>query len=98
MFPAPELAALFIKTPLSDPSRLDSEPYMIPLVLSFDILTIPRVSLDVPAIVLMSLDTFDIGTSLTGHVFLNIILEGAHIYVSSLVTPQFCFKIAIMPN
>lgn len=98
MFRAPELGTFLIKAPLGNPPRLDREPYMVPLVLPSDILTILGVSLGVPAIMLMSLDSFDIGMFLTGHVLSDIFLEGAHIYVSSLVTPQFCFKIAFMSD
>ena len=75
MFRPPELGTFLIKAPLGNPPRLYSEPYMVPLMLSSDILAVLGVSLGVPAIVLMSLDSFDIGMFLTSHVLSDIFLE-----------------------
>lgn len=77
MFPAPELGALLVKAPLGDPTGLDCEPYMIRLVFSPDVLTVLGISLDVPAVVLMSLDPLEVGPILPGHVLSDIVLEGS---------------------
>lgn len=88
MFPAPELDALLVKAPLGDPTGLDCEPYMVRLVFSPDILTVLGISLDVPAVVIVSLDPLEVGPILTGHVLSDVILEGARIYAVTR-GPQF---------
>ena len=65
-------------------------------MLSLDILTVLGVRLGVPAIMLMSLDSFDTGMFLTGHVLSDIVLERTR--VQRFLDPQFCFKIALMPD
>ena len=88
MFPAPELGALIIKTPLGDPPRLDREPDVVRLVFPPNVLTILGVGLDKPAVVLVSLDPLEVGPILAGHVLSNIVLEGSRVYASPRC-PQF---------
>ena len=88
MFPAPKLGALLVKAPLGDPTRLHCEPYMVRLVFPPDVLTVLGISLDVPAVVLVSLDPLEVGPILTDHVLSDIILEGAGVYTCPRV-PQF---------
>ena len=80
MFPAPELGALLIEAPLGDPTGLDCEPYMIRLVFPPDVLTVLGIGLDVPAVVLMSLDPLEVGPILAGNVLSDVLLEGSCIY------------------
>jgi hypothetical protein len=88
MFPAPELGALLVKAPLGDPTGLDCEPYMVRLVFPPDVLTVLGISLDIPTVMLMSLDPLEVGPILTDHVLSDIFLEGARIYTGPRV-PQF---------
>jgi hypothetical protein len=88
MFPAPELGALLIEAPLGDPTGLDCEPYMIRLVFPPDVLTVFGISLDIPAVVLVSLDPLEVGPILAGHVLSDIVLEGTCIYAGPR-DPQF---------
>jgi hypothetical protein len=88
MFPAPELGALLVKAPLGDPTGLDCEPYMVRLVFPPDVLTVLGISLDIPAVMLVSLDPLEMGPILTDHVLPDIILEGARVYTCPGV-PQF---------
>ena len=80
MFPAPELGALIIKTPLGDPPRLDREPDVVRLVFPPNVLTILGVGLDKPAVVLVSLDPLEVGPILADHVLSDIVLERSCIY------------------
>jgi hypothetical protein len=88
MFPAPELGALLVKAPLGDPTGLDCEPYMVRFVFPPDVLTVLGISLDIPAVVLVSLDPLEVGPILADHVLSDIILEGARVYTCPGV-PQF---------
>ena len=80
MFPAPELGALLVKAPLGDPTRLHCEPYMVRLVFPPDVLTVLGISLDVPTVVLVSLDPLEVGPILADHVLSDIVLERSCIY------------------
>jgi len=80
MFPAPELGALIIKTPLGDPPRLDREPDVVRLVFPPNVLTILGVGLDKPAVVLVSLYPLEVGPILADHVLSDIVLERSCIY------------------
>jgi hypothetical protein len=86
MFTTPELGALLVEAPLSDPSSLDREPDVVRLVFPPDVLTILGVGLDVPAIVIVTLDPLDMGPLLTGHVPPDIVLERTRLH---LPTSQF---------
>ena len=86
MFTTPELGALLIEAPLSDPTSLDREPDVVRLVFPSDVLTILGVGLDVPAVVLVTLDPLDMSPVLTGHVPSDIVLEGTRLH---LPTSQF---------
>ena len=88
MFPAPELGALLIEAPLGDPTGLDCEPYMVRLVFPPDVLAVLGISLDIPAVVLVSLDPLEVGSILTDHVLSDILLEGSCIYAGPS-DPQF---------
>ena len=80
MFPAPELGALIIKAPLGDPTGLDCEPDVVRLVFPPDVLTVLGISLDVPTVVLVSLDPLEVGPILADHVLSDIVLERSCIY------------------
>ena len=80
MFPAPELGALIIKAPLGDPTGLDCEPDVVRLVFPPDVLTVLGISLDVPTVVLVSLDPLEVGPILSDHVLSDIVLERSCIY------------------
>ena len=86
MFTTPELGALLIEAPLSDPASLDREPDVVRLVFPSDVLTILGVGLDVPAVVLVTMDPLDMSPVLTGHVPPDIVLEGTRLH---LPTSQF---------
>ena len=80
MFPTPELGALLIKAPLGDPTGLDCEPDVVRLVFPPDVLTVLGISLDVPTVVLVSLDPLEVGPILADHVLSDIVLERSCIY------------------
>ena len=88
MFPTPELGALLIKAPLGDPTGLDCEPDVVRLVFPPDVLTVFGISLDIPAVVLVSLDPLEVGPILAGNVLSDILLEGSCIYAGPS-DPQF---------
>ena len=80
MFPAPELGALIVKAPLGDPTGLDCEPDVVRLVFPPDVLTVLGISLDVPTVVLVSLDPLEVGPILADHVLSDVLLKGSCIY------------------
>ena len=80
MFTAPELGTLLVKAPLGDPTGLDCEPYMVRFVFPPDVLTVLGISLDIPAVVFVSLHPLEMGPILTDNVLSDILLEGSRIY------------------
>jgi hypothetical protein len=75
MFTTPELATFIVETPLRNAPRLDGEPHVIRFVLSSTVLAIRRVRLSKPAIVIVTLNLFDVRRTLTFEILLNKCLE-----------------------
>jgi len=79
MFGPFELGTVFIKAPLRNAPGSYVEPYVVRLVFLSNSFTKFGVRLYVPAIVLVSLDLFDLGLCLTLHVFLNKVFEWSRV-------------------
>ena len=76
MFLTPKLAALFVKTHLTDSAMTDREPYVIRLVVPFDSLAIFRVGLSVPVGEFAPTNLLDSGPFLPLQVFAHKLFEG----------------------
>ena len=86
MFLTPELATVFIKTPLRHAPRTYRKPYMVRLVILVDPLTVFGVRLSEPPVVVVSLNLLDARPPLTLEIFAHKVLEGAVILEHLLLT------------
>jgi hypothetical protein len=84
MFLTLELAAFFVEAPLRNPPRTDVKPHVITPVVLFDSLTVLRICLDVPSVVLVSLHLLDTGP------FLSLNVPSHKAFERSIVLENLC--------
>ena len=79
MFTTVKLRTVLIETPLRHSARVNRKPDVIRLVFAPQVFAVPRVRLDVPPVILVSLNTLHMGSLLTSHVLLNKLLNTFHL-------------------
>lgn len=83
------VTSLLVETPLRYTPRVDRKPHVIRLVFSTNVLTILRVSLDVPPVMLVPVNPLDTSLLLTYEIFLNIFLNSRDFNIDFLLLRVF---------
>ena len=86
MFLTLELAAVLVETTLGYAARTYRKPCMIRLVILVEPLTVLRVGLSEPTVVIMPLNLLDVRSPLTLHIFAHKLLEWTVILENLLLT------------
>lgn len=97
MFGPFELGTVFVKAPLRNAPGSYVKPYVVRLVFLSNPFTKFGVRLYVPAIVLVSLNLFDLGLTLTFHVLLDKVFERSRV-PKGLHLSTCCCRVLLGPN